>query len=69
MKLIIQIPCFNEEQTLPVTLRALPRRLRGVNRIEICIIDDGSTDGTLRAARAGGGEASGDQQGQAGGHP
>ncbi len=53
MKLIIQIPCYNEEQTLPVTLRALPRRLRGVDRIEVVVIDDGSSDGTVRAARGG----------------
>ncbi|MBN2201749.1 glycosyltransferase family 2 protein [bacterium] len=53
MKLIIQIPCYNEEQTLPVTLRALPRRLRGVDRIEVVVIDDGSSDGTVRAARDG----------------
>ncbi len=53
MKLIIQIPCYNEEQTLPVTLRALPRRLRGVDRIEVVVIDDGSSDGTVRAAADG----------------
>lgn len=53
MKLIIQIPCYNEEQTLPVTLRALPRRLRGVDRVEVVVIDDGSSDGTVAAARAG----------------
>jgi glycosyltransferase involved in cell wall biosynthesis len=53
VKLIIQIPCYNEEQTLPVTLRALPRKLRGVNRIEVLVIDDGSSDGTARAAREG----------------
>jgi glycosyltransferase involved in cell wall biosynthesis len=53
VKLIIQIPCYNEEQTLPVTLRDLPRKLRGVDRIEVLVIDDGSSDGTVRAAAAG----------------
>lgn len=51
MKLIIQIPCFNEEKTLPVTLRELPASLPGIDQIEVLVIDDGSTDGTVRAAR------------------
>ena len=42
MKLIIQIPCYNEESTLPDTLRDLPRSLPGVERIEWLVIDDGS---------------------------
>ena len=46
MKLIIQIPCYNEAQTLPETLQALPRRLEGIESIEVLIIDDGSSDGT-----------------------
>ena len=54
MKLIIQIPCHNEEKALPVTLEALPRELPGVDSIEWLVIDDGSTDGTMEAARAGG---------------
>jgi glycosyltransferase involved in cell wall biosynthesis len=53
-KLIIQIPCFNEEKTLPDTLHDLPRQLPGVDRIEWLIIDDGSTDQTAEAARASG---------------
>jgi glycosyltransferase involved in cell wall biosynthesis len=52
MKLIIQIPCFNEERTLPVTLRDLPRELPGFDAVEWLVIDDGSTDGTLDVARA-----------------
>src|SRR3954471_11154610 len=52
MKLIIQIPCFNEEDQLPGTLSDLPRELPGVDAIEWLIIDDGSTDRTVEAARA-----------------
>jgi glycosyltransferase involved in cell wall biosynthesis len=51
VKLIIQIPCLNEETTLPVTLASLPRALPGVDRIEVLVIDDGSTDGTVETAR------------------
>jgi glycosyltransferase involved in cell wall biosynthesis len=51
-KLIIQIPCRNEEATLGLTLRALPRTLPGVNIIERLIIDDGSSDQTIQVARA-----------------
>jgi len=49
--LIIQIPCLNEEMTLPATLRDLPRSIEGVDRVEILIIDDGSTDRTIEVAR------------------
>jgi glycosyltransferase involved in cell wall biosynthesis len=52
MKLIVQIPCYNEESTLPATLRDLPRQLPGIDSIEFLIVDDGSTDGTLAVARA-----------------
>ena len=51
MKLIIQIPCYNEEKTLPDVFRDLPRTLEGVNEIEYLIIDDGSTDRTVEVAR------------------
>lgn len=51
MKLIIQIPCFNEAQTLPETLPALPRQMDGFDQVEWLIIDDGSTDDTLSVAR------------------
>ncbi|MEA2363658.1 MAG: hypothetical protein QOD71_2803 [Thermoleophilaceae bacterium] len=54
MKLIIQIPCFNEEQTLPGTLADLPREIPGVDEVEWLVIDDGSTDRTVEVARAGG---------------
>lgn len=50
--LIIQIPCLNEELTLPATLADLPRTLPGIDRIEVLIIDDGSTDRTIEVARA-----------------
>lgn len=52
MKLIIQIPCFNEEATLPVTLAELPRQIDGVDQIEVLVIDDGSTDRTVEVARS-----------------
>ena len=54
MRLIIQIPCLNEEQELPRTLSRLPRRVEGFDRVEWLVIDDGSTDRTLDLARAGG---------------
>jgi glycosyltransferase involved in cell wall biosynthesis len=52
MKLIIQIPCFNEEAQLPVTLSDLPRHVDGFDEVEWLIIDDGSTDRTIEVARA-----------------
>ena len=52
MKLIIQIPCFNEEQQLPATLAGLPRHVDGVDTVEWLIIDDGSTDRTVEVAEA-----------------
>jgi glycosyltransferase involved in cell wall biosynthesis len=54
MKLIIQIPCFNEEQTLPLTLADLPREVDGFDAVEWLVIDDGSTDRTIQVAREGG---------------
>jgi glycosyltransferase involved in cell wall biosynthesis len=51
MKLIIQIPCLNEEEALPVTLRDLPREVPGFETVEWLIIDDGSTDRTIEVAR------------------
>lgn len=51
MKLLIQIPCHNEAETLPAALAALPRSLPGVDLIEILIVDNASTDGTAEVAR------------------
>jgi glycosyltransferase involved in cell wall biosynthesis len=51
MKLIIQIPCLNEEETLPVTMADLPREVEGFDEVEWLIIDDGSTDRTVEVAR------------------
>jgi glycosyltransferase involved in cell wall biosynthesis len=50
MKLIIQIPCYNEEQTLAVALAELPREVPGFDQVEWLIIDDGSTDNTRQVA-------------------
>lgn len=54
MKLIIQIPCLNEEETLPIALAALPREVPGFDTVEWLIIDDGSTDRTVEVARENG---------------
>lgn len=51
MKLIVQIPCYNEEFTLPDTVRDIPRAIPGIDEIEILIIDDGSRDRTIEVAR------------------
>ncbi|MCK5606474.1 glycosyltransferase family 2 protein, partial [Candidatus Pacearchaeota archaeon] len=51
MKLIVQIPCYNEEQTLPATVRDIPRKIDCVDKVEILIIDDGSTDKTVEVAK------------------
>jgi len=50
-KLIIQIPCYNEEQTLPAVLAELPTEIPGIDCIETLVIDDGSTDATVAVAR------------------
>ena len=52
MKLVIQIPCFNEQQTLPQTIRDLPKSIPGIDVIEILVVDDGSTDRTVEVARS-----------------
>jgi len=51
MKLVVQIPCLNEEKTLPLVLKSIPKKVPGVDVIEILIIDDGSTDKTIEVAK------------------
>jgi glycosyltransferase involved in cell wall biosynthesis len=51
MKLIIQIPCLDEEKTLPATIADLPRELPGIDEVELLVIDDGSSDRTVEVAR------------------
>lgn len=51
MKLIIQIPCYNEAETLTVTLNDLPKQIEGIDEIEYLIINDGSTDDTVKVAK------------------
>lgn len=52
MKLFIQIPCFNEEKTLPEVIRDLPKQIDGIDEIEVMIVDDGSSDKTVEVARS-----------------
>ena len=54
MKLVVQIPCFNEERTLAQTIADVPRRIAGVDEVEILVVDDGSSDATLDVARRAG---------------
>jgi glycosyltransferase involved in cell wall biosynthesis len=51
VKLVVQIPCLNEEDTLPATIRDIPREIPGIDKVEIVVIDDGSTDRTAAVAR------------------
>jgi glycosyltransferase involved in cell wall biosynthesis len=51
MKLVVQIPCLNEEATLPLVLQSIPKHIAGVNEIIVLVIDDGSTDKTVAVAR------------------
>ncbi len=51
MKLIIQIPCYNETESLPETVAQLPRQIDGVDEVEVLVIDDGSSDTTAETAR------------------
>jgi glycosyltransferase involved in cell wall biosynthesis len=51
MKLVVQIPCLNEETTLPLVLESIPKKIEGVDEIVVVIIDDGSTDQTVEVAK------------------
>jgi len=51
MKLVIMIPCLNEEKTLPLTLSTIPKNIKGIDSIEVLIINDGSTDKTVAVAK------------------
>jgi glycosyltransferase involved in cell wall biosynthesis len=52
MKLVIMIPCLNEEETLPLVLETIPKKIDGIDNIQILIIDDGSTDKTVEVAKS-----------------
>lgn len=52
MKLVVQIPCLNEETTLPFVLDSIPRHIEGIDEIIVLVIDDGSTDNTVAVAKA-----------------
>jgi glycosyltransferase involved in cell wall biosynthesis len=54
MKVFIQVPCLNEESSLPAVLQSIPARIDGVDEIEVLVIDDGSSDRTVAVARANG---------------
>ena len=51
MKLVIMIPCLNEEETLPLVLKTIPKKIKGVDEIELLLIDDGCTDKTVEVAK------------------
>jgi glycosyltransferase involved in cell wall biosynthesis len=52
MKLVVQVPCLNEEETLPSVLATIPRSIEGIDEIVIVVIDDGSNDDTVEVARS-----------------
>jgi glycosyltransferase involved in cell wall biosynthesis len=52
MKLVVQVPCLNEESTLPLVLESIPTKIDGIDSIEVLIIDDGSSDRTVEIAKA-----------------
>ena len=51
MRLVIQVPCLNEEHTLPLVLESIPKKIEGINEIVVLIIDDGSSDKTVEVAK------------------
>lgn len=51
MKLVIMIPCLNEQKTLPIVLKSIPKKIPGIDKIEILLVDDGSTDKTVQVAK------------------
>ena len=51
MKLVVMIPCLNEAKTLPLVFETMPKSIKGVDELEVLIIDDGSTDNTQEVAR------------------
>lgn len=51
MKLVVQVPCLNEEATLPLVLKSIPKKIPGIDEIIVLIIDDGSTDKTIAVAK------------------
>jgi glycosyltransferase involved in cell wall biosynthesis len=51
MKVFVQIPCYNEEATLPLVLETIPKKIKNVDTVEVLIIDDGSTDKTIEVAK------------------
>jgi glycosyltransferase involved in cell wall biosynthesis len=51
MKVVVQVPCLNEEATLPLVLESIPKKIKGVDSVEVLIIDDGSTDKTVEVAK------------------
>ena len=54
MKLIVQIPCLNEEKTIGLTIQSIPRKIPGIRKVQVLIIDDGSNDGTVAEAKRAG---------------
>jgi len=52
MKLVVQIPCLNEEKTLPLVLETIPKKIEGISEIIVLVINDGSTDRTVEVAKA-----------------
>lgn len=51
MKLVVQIPCLNEEETLPLVLKSIPKKIPGIDSVDILVIDDGSSDKTIEVAK------------------